>query len=166
MIKMKFITGLVRCAGAILTVGFLATGATAREAVPIIDYIDVPIITSTGKPITSDQARDAITVGALSKRWEIGRSPSQDLLSATLQVRGKHTVVVTIPYSTEKFSIRYQNSINMKYGLADPVSSGSTDIHQPIAKNSTPQGTPTIHPFYNNWVRDLLQAIQAELRKL
>lgn len=145
----------------------LSFGSHARETVAIIDHNDIPVMTGSSKPVTSEQVRDAISAAATSLRWDVSKSPSQDMLSATLLVRGKHTVVVSIPYSAEKFSIKYQNSINMKYELAGPPSGGNSDlIKMGSAAKETPAGTPTIHPAYNKWVQELRQAIQAQLRKL
>ncbi|RZI43896.1 hypothetical protein EGT07_00225 [Herbaspirillum sp. HC18] len=139
----------------------LSGAAGAREAVPIIDYNDVAIFTGTGKPITSEQAASAITSAALAQKWDITRSSTQNLLSATLHVHNKHTVVVSIPYSPEKFSIKYGSSVNMKYQPADSAMSSDTATS---GQPSSPAGK--IHPYYNRWVQNLLQSIKQELNKL
>lgn len=144
----------------------LAVGVFAREPVPIVDYNNIAVVTRSGKPVTSEQVRTAITAAAKALNWEVAKSPNQDLLSATLRVGNKHTVVVSIPYSVEKFSIKYESSIDMKY---QPV---GTIIAQPYRPGDiTPSGpsvttTPMIHPFYNRWVQELLQSIKLELNQL
>lgn len=152
--------------------GFLAasvvfcSAANAREPVPVVNHIDVPVMTSSGKAVSADQVRDAIMRAAEKKGWEVLRSPNSELLSAKLVVRNKHTIVVSIPYSAERYSIKYQNSINMNYKLSDgPQNSGSyMQYNEP--SRGTPAGTPLIHPFYNNWVNDLLKGIGEELKAI
>lgn len=142
--------------------------AFSREAVPVVDYIDMPVTNKSGQSVNADQVRDAIIRAATVNQWQINKNSShENLISAALVVRGKHTVVVSIPYSAEKFSIKYQNSINMKYDVAKGApgtfpgapdsNSSSKDIHE---------GTRVIHPFYNKWVNALLLDIQSELAKL
>jgi hypothetical protein len=145
----------------------LSPSALARDPVPIINYNDIPVVTGSGKPVTAEQVRDAILVAAKSNNWEMGKAPSQDLLSATLNVRGKHTVVVSIPYSAGMYSVQYQSSNNMKYRIADSTLSGSVEPYKsgPPAQ-SIPAGTPMIHPYYDRWVQNLLQAIKIELKKI
>lgn len=138
--------------------------ALAREPVAIIDHIDIPVVTITGKPVTTDQVKNAITNAAVSLNWQLNKSPNQDLLSATLHVRGKHTVVVSIPYSHEKFSLKYESSVNMKF---IPGEAGGALISGNVNRVSQDTATgPRIHPFYNRWVQDLMQAIKLELNKL
>lgn len=160
---MKF----ARCLSFVFALLALPMQASARESVAIIDHLDVPVTTGTGKPMTADQVRTAISAAALSRKWEIAKSPSQEVITATLHVRGKHTAVVTIPYSTEKFSVKYQNSINLNYGIADasPAPAPASSIAH-VLSSSSQGGQPVIHPFYNRWVQDLLQAIRTELGKL
>jgi hypothetical protein len=155
---------IARILGVLIALLTLAIGVYAREPVPIIYYNDIAIVTGTGKPITSEQVRTAITTAATAHKWEIAKSPNQDLLSATLRVRDKHTVVVSIPYSVEKFSIKYESSINMKYSPID-----TTPSYKPggiSASGPTPVSTPMIHPYYNRWIQELMQSIKLELTKL
>jgi hypothetical protein len=161
------VRNIAKYASLFVVMAALSFGSQARETVPIIEHNDIPVITGSGKPITAEQVRNAITAAAASHKWDVRKSSSPDVLTATLVVRGKHTVVASIPYSTEKFSIRYQSSINMKYELADPAPTGSIDLAKLNAptKDIRP-GTPMIHPFYNKWVQDLLQAIQVDLKRL
>lgn len=143
----------------------LSSAADAREAVPIINHIDIPVVTTTGKPLTAEHVKAAITAAAIARNWAVTKSPNQDLLSATLHVRGKHTVVVSIPYSPDKYSLKYESSVNMKYA---PGANGDV----PTANESAGRGIsssasgPLIHPFYNRWVQDLMHHIRLEMIKL
>jgi hypothetical protein len=144
-----------------------ASNAMAREPVPIVNYIDVPVMTSTGRPLTADQVRDAIVRAAEAQKWEVTRSPSNELISAKLVVRGKHTIAVSIPYSAERFSIKYQDSVNMKYEISQgPPNRGASYMDYNSPGRGVAAGTPMIHPFYNNWVKDLLQGIELQLKAL
>jgi hypothetical protein len=87
---------------------------------------------------TLEAVEEAILRGAADKGWAITkRSPGE--MEATLHVRGKHTVVVAIPYTTESFSINYVRSVGMNY------------------KDGK------IHPNYHRWVENLRQSINVEL---
>ena len=151
-----------------LLMSLVSLGAMGREVVPVVDYTNIPVSTASGKPLTAEQVRDVIVSAGQSNKWEIARRPGQDLLTATLEVRGKHTVVVTIPYSAAKFSIRYESSTNMKYSVRDKsmVVSSNPMIANGRGVPTAADGIPVIHPAYNLWVHDLLQAIQGELKKL
>jgi hypothetical protein len=133
--------------------------ATARLPVPIINHVDVPVLTGSGKAVTSEQVRDALRAAALAQKWELeGARPGA--ISARLFVRGKHTVVVEMPYTADKFSILYLDSINMNYVVGQP----NTDARNPPV--TLPEGVRGIHPYYNKWVQNLRQEIMRELRKL
>lgn len=143
----------------------LSFQAVARESVPIIEHNNIPVITGSGKTLTADQVRSAITTAAAANQWEISKDSTGDVVLATLFVRGKHTVVVSIPYAQDKFSINYQSSINMNYELSKRTSSSYPGTFNGNASiKNLPDGTPVIHPFYNKWVGILLSAIQAELK--
>jgi hypothetical protein len=122
-----------------------ATGAQAqRQPVPVINYENQPVTRVNGIWPTKDEVRQAIVRGAGAHQWTVAAAGDDNLL-ATLNVRGKHTVVVDIEYSPEKFSLRYRSSVNMK-----------------AAKQ---HGQDVIHPYYNRWVQTLLDAIRIELNK-
>lgn len=141
--------------------------ASARESVPVVDHIDVPVMTSKGSSVSIEQVRDAITVAAIAQHWEIIKSPTENVLSATLKVRGKHTAVVSIPYSADKYSIKYQNSVNLGYGISDVSAADPANVYGMNAPSKKlKQGVPLIHPFYNKWVQSLLLAVQLEVKKL
>jgi hypothetical protein len=65
-------------------------------------------------------------------------------LKGTYIVR-QHTVVVHIVPGSNSYSVKYADSSNMKYGIEG--------------------GKPVIHPFYNDWVDQLVTAIDFELKK-
>lgn len=124
----------------------VATAAHAQRApVPIIDRPNVPVVTGSGKAASQEALKRAIIDGgaAGARKWVI--VPSGSGLRGTYKVRS-HTVVVDIVPGASSFSLKYADSINMKYGVED--------------------GTPVIHPFYNRWVDELLESIRVEITKL
>jgi hypothetical protein len=62
-------------------------------------------------------------------------------------VRGKHTVLVDILYSATRLNIKYRDSTDMSFKKDD-------------------ESPGLIHPNYNVWVDDFLQAIMFEIQKL
>lgn len=128
-----------------------------RTPVSIINYPNLPIATASGKPIQAEQVKKAIQDAALRKGWTLGNDTGDKLL-ATLVVNNKHTVMVEIAYSADKYSLTYRDSVNMNYH-----SEARFDSRMPNARNaSTPSG-PVIHPAYNTWVQELKDAIRGEL---
>jgi hypothetical protein len=135
-----------------LFLGVLSTTAVAQRAlVPIVDYKDISVATSSGKPLTVEQVKDQIVAAGKKLNWDMAFTANNDVVG-TLNVRNKHTISVDISVSPEKYSIKYRGSHNMKY-RATP---DRVDV---------PDG-PVIHPAYNQWVQTLNSEIQAELRKL
>lgn len=122
-----------------------STPALARTSVPIENLPNNPAVASSGKILSIDDVKRVIQAAALYRNWSLTeKSPGTFL--ATLNVRGKHTIMVDITYTETTYSISYSNSSNMNY-----TSDG---------------GQGLIHPNYNKWVQDFRRAIQAELLKL
>lgn len=118
--------------------------ANARWPMPIIDHPDIPVLISAGHTPTAASVKRAILAGAAAKNWTVVEQ-ANGKLQASLKVRNKHTIIVTIGYNAQSYSITYQDSIDMNYGQRD--------------------GKPVIHPFYNNWVSELKESIGAEMIK-
>lgn len=118
-----------------------------RHPVPIIDRPDVPAVSASGKPVSSEALRQAIIAGGANgpRKWSIVPAGDGKALRGTYIVRA-HTVVVEIVPGSSSYSLRYADSNNMKYGIEN--------------------GKPVIHPFYNDWVDQLIRAIDAEVKKL
>jgi hypothetical protein len=120
--------------------------AMARQTVPVINYENLPLTTASGRAPTAAQVKQAIQSAAGARQWTlVDQGPGRML--ATLQVRGKHTVVTQISYSADKLSVTYSDSTNMNYAPG-------------------PDGKGAIHPFYNRWVQDLTDAIRLTLAKI
>lgn len=129
----------------LLALALAAAPAVAREPVPIINYDNVPIVSTSGKVPRLEQVKQTIQAAGQAKGWSIAFQADGKSL-ATLIVRSKHTIVVEIIYTAEQYSMQYKDSTNMKFGERD--------------------GGKVIHPFYNRWVQDLKEAIRVESLKL
>jgi hypothetical protein len=141
----------------------LALGASPafaqRTPVAIVNYFNIPIADASGQPVRTEQVKKAIQDGANTRGWTLADEPSNKML-ATLVVRNKHTIMVEITYSAQRYSLRYRDSVNMNYH-----SEARYDSRLPASRSgSTPRG-PVIHPAYNTWVQELKTAIDVELRR-
>ncbi len=125
----------------------IATSAHAqRPPVPIINHENVPVTTTSGKPPSAQQVKQAIINGATARKWTVTHTADGQKLHVKLFVNNKHTVVSEIENTDTSYSIRYLNSIDMKYAVVDNV--------------------PVIHPYYNRWVSELMNSIRLEFQKL
>lgn len=118
-----------------------------RSPVPIIDRPDVAVVTGSGKPASLEDVKKAIINGgaAGARKWDIVATANGQSLRGTYKVR-THVIMVDIVPTAASFSVKYADSVNMKFKVED--------------------GTPLIHPFYNRWVDELLESIRLEMRKL
>ncbi len=121
----------------------LASAACSRHTVPPVNYENLAIPSRSDKTLNLEGINKALTVAAAEKNWKLSNAtPGQ--ATATLVVRGKHTIIVDISYTTTELSLKYKDSNNMHY---------HSDIN----------GNVTIHPNYNKWVSDFIKAINKEL---
>lgn len=93
--------------------------------------------------ISMRQMEKAIKIGCIQSGWT-PKNIDANTIEASIVVRGKHTVVVSIPYSAGAYSIKYKSSINMNYELKK-------------------EGGYSIHPNYNKWVTRLQQYIERNI---
>jgi len=118
-----------------------------RSPVPIVDRPNVPVVTASGKPLSQEALKQAIISGGANgpRKWFIVPESDGKTLKGTYIVR-QHTVVVQIVAGSNSYSVKYADSSNMKYAVE--------------------YGKPVIHPFYNDWVDQLILAIDFEVKKL
>jgi len=126
--------------------GFISFVALAADAVPIVNYENLPVLTGTGNAASVQAVAVAISHAAASGKrvWGVKRAAS-GRLRATYNMR-QHAISVDIDYSDKAYSIRYAASDNMKFGEMN--------------------GQKVIDPFYNTWVDELKRGINAQLSKL
>src|SRR5258705_5629829 len=118
-----------------------------RSPVPIVDRPNVPVVTASGKPLSQEALKQAIISGGANgpRKWLIVPEGDGKTLTGTYIVR-QHTVVVQIVPGSNSYSVKYADSSNMKHAIE--------------------YGKPVIHPFYNDWVDQLIRAIDFEVKKL
>lgn len=126
-------------------VALLASPALARTPVPIVDWSHQPVATGSGNKLSTEQVVQAVMKAAAAESWAVAKV-AEGKYVGTRVVRGKHTIVVTIAVSPEEYSVSYQSSINMKHDVWN--------------------GVPVIHPNYNVWTRQLVDAVRLELSRL
>jgi hypothetical protein len=121
--------------------------AAQRLPVPIVNHENVALRRADGQAPSAQQVRDAVIAAsqATGRKWGVIET-APGVLLATYHVR-THTVSTEIRYGDGRLSLVYHGSDNMKY-----------------APGGSP-GTGVIHPFYNQWVEEFLQAIRQELAK-
>jgi len=81
---------------------------------PLQNFEDVLVQSVDGKPLTLEQVRKAVVAGAASRQWILS-AVDGNKFHAT-HTRGRHTATVEIAYTTERYSIRYVDSIDLSYG--------------------------------------------------
>jgi hypothetical protein len=121
-----------------------ASPAYGRTLVPVENFTNQAVATASGKKPALEQVHDAIARAATSKGWAVAKQADGQLL-ATRVVKGKHTIVTTVSFTPDAYSVLYHSSENMKYQMFG--------------------GVPYIHPNYNVWARELVEAIRVELSK-
>ncbi|RJX30786.1 MAG: hypothetical protein C4516_08510 [Oxalobacter sp.] len=116
----------------------------ARLPALVVNHDNIPLTTAGKKTLSTTDIQNLIIEAGRSMRrpWSI-ESQSPGKLLATLNVRGKHTVMVDITYSTTHYSIQYKDSVNMSHAVCE--------------------GYAFIHPNYNQWVKQLKESIDNKL---
>jgi hypothetical protein len=120
-----------------------AANAWARETVTIINYENRPARANRA-PLTGERVKQAIMTAIQKSKWTVTEDTPGRLLTSQ-SWNNKHTMVVEIRYNDSSYSVLYNGSTNLNYFR--------------YGKNG-----PEIHPAYNQRVKLLLDAIDAELR--
>lgn len=115
-----------------------------RPTVPIQNYPNEPVVTASGTKPTLEQVAGAALRAAARRNWAAEKL-ADGQYRLKLVVR-QHVVSALLWVSPERFSIAYESSENMQYAVED--------------------GVPSIHPKYNQWVRNLLDGIRKEIALL
>ena len=137
--KMKIV------ASSLVMVSLLAfTGiAEAARQQPIMEFENQTWVRADGKTLPMEQVKTAVLMGIQDKGWNI-EEWTDGGVTAKIVVRGKHTVVISIAYSTDHFSLYYRDSDNMLYKEKE-------------------DGSKVIHKNYNRWAEQLVSAIRNRL---
>jgi len=124
----------------IVTVLAVILLASCTKTQIIQDIEDIEIFTGSGTEPTRDQIRAAIIQAVVRKTWRPNEI-DDNTIEATL-VKGKKKAVVTINYTTKKYSIKYKESDFLL------------------------ENDGYIHRRYNSWVRGLQITINENLSKI
>ncbi len=111
-----------------------------RPGTGVINLQNIAVTTTNQEAVKAEDVRKAILAGCVASGWT-AHEVSPGHMEAKTTVRGKHYVVVDIPYTASTYSIKYKFSSHMEYNEA---------------KN-------TIHPNYNSWVNTLRRNIDAQI---
>ncbi len=114
---------------------FVLISSTACVVSSKIQTPNYPVATH----IETNQVEKAIMSACMEIGWR-AKKLDANTVRATIVVRGKHTVVVDIPFSNSSYKINYVSSTEMD---AD--------------------GKGNIHPNYNKWVNNLARHINKNL---
>jgi hypothetical protein len=125
---------------AFLLAAFLAL--VGCRTAPIYNVEHTPVHLNKAKYSLGDVEKAIIRAGA-GLGWQMDKV-KPGLINGTLYLRD-HVAKVTIPYSTQEYSIEYQDSQNLNY--------------KPAEANKPRQ----IHKNYNSWIENLDQAIKTQL---
>lgn len=142
--------------------------AQGRQLETVANYENVAISAPAGKAVTAEAVKAAILragnapLRRAHEQWQITEvAPGK--LTGRLEVRGKHLAIVDITYSASAFSVKYKDSENLHYGQGMEM---ERDPSSPIIIRPLPTGRYVIHPYYNRWVKSLVENIQRETQKL
>lgn len=157
-----------------------AAAHAQRTPVPVMDFIDVPVSLATNRPQTADSVQAAFLRAAPRRGWQV-QPEAPGTLKGVYEKGEKHRVVVAITYDAQRYSVRYVDSVNMKYApeipsaftrSAAPMSSSGAELAMEEQRRAFAQrpeaayGVPrkaVIHPFYERWVHELMGAVHSEL---
>ena len=158
---------------------FAAQAHAQRVPVPVVDFVNVPV-PATDKAVTAEQVRVAFMRAAVAQRWDV-TPVSEGVLEARFIKDNKHTVVTTIQYSAQGYSVLYKSSDNMKFdagpNAADPsnfrvramsISAYAAQkklfLNDPFTPYAVVRSEGELHPFYEVWVRRLMAGANGELK--
>jgi hypothetical protein len=134
------------------------------DPVAMDSYDNVPITTTTGTTLSTDQVRKIIVKSAEGSGWKVQNANGAGPVVAKYTYKEKHVATVKIAYSQREFSIQYENSTNLKYRIADGSDTFSTPATMSGGRSFYPVGTKLIHGVYNQWIKTLKDKIQAGFR--
>ena len=137
----------------------LALNAACQARIAELKRVDTAVI---GRSITLSNMATAIGSGARRAQWRT-RKLSENEILAMYKYRN-HRVIVDIVFSSDKYSIVYRNSLNMKVVCsADSPVLAQSVAHRVVTNgvDPCPNGAipEYIHEKYNEWVKQLDQKI-------
>jgi len=123
-----------------LALAVLVSPAISDAASPVNKDVSISV-RSDGTQFPVEEIQAVILESCLSRDWT-PRLEGDGSITATIDVRGKHSATVRIPFSSDSYSILYVSSENLDYNPK----------------------RESIHRNYNGWVVKLSQTISYRLR--
>lgn len=109
---------------------------------PVYNVSNMSIAVAGDKKASMSDVEKAIIRAGGGLGW-VMKKEKEGLIKGTLILR-THTAVVSIPYTTQEYSITYVDSTNLNYDAS----------------------ANTIHSNYNGWIQNLNKGIQVQLSLL
>ena len=132
----------------LLLTAFAITSAFARPTVYMLAPARVDIVipaAANGAALGAEWIKRAIVNGGRQRKWTVaGERPGVVTLQFS-KSHDKNQVVVDVAYDDKGFQIRYVSSVGMMYRQEGEL--------------------VRIHPYYNKWVDDLGNDIEAAARR-
>ena len=155
--------------------GLAGLGAQAqRTLVPIVSFENIPVTVATEARLSSDDVRNAFLAAGEEARWQMVPL-GEGVLEGTYVKQNKHTIVVTIRYDAEKYSVLFKSSDNMNQRasqyLPESVAASAERkqrdlfVNRPESRYLKADPQAVIHPFYEHWVYDLLERVRQRLKR-
>lgn len=158
----KFLSALLLGCGLLS----LASSALAqRTPDPIVDYPAIRYTPASGKTLDAAAVSAAIKRAGSSLQWRFSDGASAQQMVGTLVVR-QHTIQINIAIAPASYSVSYRDSINMNYSKSGLSQTDETLRGFRPPEYFTDREKPVIHPNYNRWVKDLVNAINREISTL
>jgi hypothetical protein len=152
--------------------------------VPLVNWENIPVSASTSASVSADHVKQALVIGGRTTLWTVKQVGDGELEAVFSKQRNKHVVVISIRYDAQKYSVSYKRSENMVFVTEMPLNltmsrhrnspslAEQAVIRQrklfaqradlPYAKT---QAHAFIHPFYEDWVYDMLDAVRENLKR-
>ncbi len=122
-----------------ITLATLLVLTFALSACIVTVPIQTPYEDISAYSLEENVVQKSIVEACVARGWTIEEKTDSNV-KASILVRGKHKILVNIPYTSNTFKIEYLSSANM-----DAKADG------------------TIHPNYNKWVETLAADIKRKL---
>jgi hypothetical protein len=120
-----------------LTALVLAIALAGCTVAPIHNVSEAAAVSTSGKPLSTEQVRSAIVRAGSSLGWQM-KDEGPNMLVGSIMLR-THSAVVEIPYSANSYSVKYRSSTNLN------------------------ESNGNIHKNYNGWIQNLDRSIRASL---
>jgi len=110
-------------------------------------------------------------------------SVGENELEATFAKQNKHAIVATIRYDERNYSVLYKGTVNMNYrdsqyptllvskngtpslGEEAALKQKAMFDDRPESRYARADAKAVIHPYYERWVHELLDAVRLKLRR-